>query len=120
GELLALEDIDLEVVVPGVLADDHAGINLPAGLDHHRAAILEVPQGIGDGLAAVVGNEDAVAAAGDLALVRLIGVEQAVEDRGAARVGEQFALVADEAAGRRVKDEAQAAAAGRTHLDHVG
>jgi hypothetical protein len=36
-------------------------------------------------------------------------VEQAVHDRRAARVGEQFALVADQAARRRVEDEALAA-----------
>jgi hypothetical protein len=43
GELLALEHVDDEVVAARMLADDHAGINLPAGLDHHRPAIFQVP-----------------------------------------------------------------------------
>src|SRR3954452_6592184 len=42
GELLALEDVDLEVVVAGVLADDHALVDLPARLDHHRAAVFQL------------------------------------------------------------------------------
>ena len=46
-------------------------------------------------------------------------MEQAVHDRRAARVGQQFAVIADEAAGRRVEDEAQAAAARGAHLDHL-
>jgi uncharacterized peroxidase-related enzyme len=48
----------------GVLADDHALIDLHAGLDHHRAAILQVPQREGHRLALVVGDQHAVGAAG--------------------------------------------------------
>src|ERR1700760_2164101 len=87
GELLALEHVDDQVVVARVLADDHAVVNLPARLDHHRAAILEIPQRVGDGLALVVGDQHAIAAALDRALVRGIAVEQPVHDGGAARVG---------------------------------
>ena len=39
---------------------------------------------------------------------------------GAAGVGQQLALVADQAAGRGVEDEALAVAAGGAHLDHLG
>ena len=52
--------------------------------------------------------------------MRRVSVEQAVHDRGATCVGEQFALVSDEATRRRMKDQPQAAAAGRSHLHHVG
>src|SRR3984957_20127873 len=54
GELLALEHVDLEIIVARVLADDHALIYLPARLDHHRAAILDVPHRIGDRFACLV------------------------------------------------------------------
>ena len=47
-------------------------------------------------------------------------MEQAVHDRGAARVGQKLALIADEAARRRMEDEPQAVAARRAHLDHLG
>src|SRR6516162_2184745 len=39
GELLALEHVDLEVVTAVMLAHDHAAINLPSRLDHHRPTI---------------------------------------------------------------------------------
>ena len=47
-------------------------------------------------------------------------MEQAVHDRRAAGVGQQLALIADQAAGRRVEHQPQAVAAGRAHLDHLG
>src|SRR6185437_377201 len=117
GELLALEHVDLEIVVAGVLADDHAAIDLPARLDHHRAAVFQLEHGIGHRIALVVGDQHAVAAALDLALVGCIAVEQAVHDRGAAGVGEKLTLIADQAAGRRVEYEPQAVAAGRSHFN---
>ena len=52
--------------------------------------------------------------------MRRVGVEQPVHDGGAARVGEQLALVADQAARRRVEHQPQAVAAGRLHLQHLG
>ena len=66
-----------------MLADDHAAIDLPARLDHHQAAVLQVPHRMSR-LALVVGNQHSVAPARDLAAIRLIGVEQAVHDCGAA------------------------------------
>src|SRR6185312_6441990 len=120
GELLALENVDLEVVVARVLADDHALVDLPAGLDHHRAAVFQLEHGVSHRLALVVRNQHAVATALDVALVGRIAMEQAVHDRGATGIGEQFALVADQAASRRIKHQAQAVTAGGPHLDHLG
>jgi hypothetical protein len=45
-------------------------------LDHHRAAIFQVEHGVGHGFALVVGDQHAVTAAGDLALVGQVVVEQ--------------------------------------------
>ncbi len=47
-------------------------------------------------------------------------VEQAAHHRGAARVGQELALIADEAARRRVEDDPHLAAAGGTHVLHLG
>ncbi len=47
-------------------------------------------------------------------------MEQPVHNAGAARIGEQFALVADQPAGRRVEHETLAAAAGGLHLHQFG
>ena len=46
-------------------------------------------------------------------------MEQAVHHGGAARVGQQLALVADQAARRHVEHQALAAAAGGAHLRQV-
>ena len=101
-------------------ADDHALIDLFARLDNHRAAVFKVPHGIGNCFADIIGNQDAIGAPADIALVRLIGMEQAVHDGRAARFGQKFRLVANEAAGRGVEHKTQAVAAGRTQLDHFG
>src|SRR5471032_1971551 len=78
GELLALEHVDDQVVVAGMLADDHAPVNLPARLDHHRAPVFQIPQCIGNRFALVVGDQHAVAATLDRTPVRRVGVEQPV------------------------------------------
>ena len=119
GELLALDDVDDEVVVARVLADDHALVDARLRVDHHGAAVLQVEERVGGGLAGGVGDQHAGAAAGDLALERRVVVEQAVHDGGAARVGQQLALVADQAAGRHVEHQALAAAARGAHLHEV-
>ena len=120
GQLLALQHVDFKIVFAVMLADDHALIDLPAGLDHHRAAVFEVPQRIGHGFTRFIGNQHTVAAALNIALVRRIGMEQAVHDRGATGIGQQFAEIADQTTGRGVKHQTQAIAARRTHFDHFG
>src|SRR5262249_6006418 len=111
GELLALEDVDLEVVAAGVLAHDHAAIDLPSRLDHHRPAVFQVPQRVGHGLALVVGDQHAVAAAHDLAPIGAVAVEQPGHDGGAAGVGGQRPGGAAWGAGGRPEHEPHAAAA---------
>ena len=98
GQLLALDRVDVEVIPAAVLADDHALIGLFARAHEHDAAILEVPQGEGGGFAVRVGEQHALEAAGDLALVRLIVAEDAVQHARAARIRQEFALVADQRA----------------------
>src|SRR5262249_1326287 len=55
----------------------------------------------------------------DRTLPRRIAVEEAAHHAGAARVGEELALIADEAARRRQGGETQLAAARRPHVDHL-
>src|SRR5262249_53747861 len=53
GELLALQHVDFEIVAAGMFAHDHAAIDLPTGFDHHRAAVLQVPQRVSDRFARI-------------------------------------------------------------------
>src|SRR5262249_48470336 len=118
GQLLALEGIDVEVVAAAVRANDHSLIDLRAGLQEHRPALFEVPQGIGDCRAVGVRYQHAVATALDRPLVGCVAGEQAAHHAGAPRVGQEFALITNQAAGRTEERESQFAAARRTHLLH--
>src|SRR6202042_1512914 len=84
GELLALEHVDFEVVAARVLADDHATINLPARLDHHRAAVFHIPHRVSHGLALIGRDQYPVAPPDDVAAMRTVSVKQTVHHRGAA------------------------------------
>src|SRR5579883_1787320 len=116
GELLPLDRVHLEVVVAGVLADDHALVHLRAGRHEHRTAVLEVPQRIGNRRAVGGRDQHARSPALDRALIGRVAVEEPAHDAGAARVRQEFALVADEAAGRRLEDQPLLAAARGPHL----
>ena len=120
GQLLALERVHLEVVVAAVLADDHAAVDLLLRADEHAAAVLEPPERVGDRDAVLDRDQHAGAAAGDRPLVGRPAVEDAVQDAGAAGVGQELAVVADQAARRDVRDDAGLAGARGLHLDHLG
>src|SRR5262249_26063791 len=119
GELLPLEPVALRVVARRVLATDHAAVTLPARLNHHRAAIFQVPHGVSDRLALVGRDQYAIAAACDLAAMRPVSMKQPIYYRSATRIGEQFTMIAVQPARRRVENQPHASAAGRPHLDHL-
>ena len=98
---LDFERVDLEVLGLGVLADHHAFVELLAGRDEEDAALLQHVERVADRLAIAHRDQDAVLAALDRALVRAVSLEQAVHDAGAARVGEELAVIADQAAAGR-------------------
>src|SRR6185369_8262167 len=100
GELLPFAGVDVQVVVLGVLADDHATVDLDSGADEEYAARLEGIQGVGRGFAVLHGHQHAVLAAGDVTLVGGVFVEGMGHDRSAAGVGQDLAPQADQAPGR--------------------
>src|SRR5579875_17191 len=102
GELLGLGRVDVDVVAAAMRADDHALIDRRAGRDEHRPALFQVPQRISDGVAARGRDEDAVAPPFDRAAIGRIAMINPAHHAGAARIGEEFAEIADEAARRRV------------------
>ena len=63
--------------------DPHLG----AGRDEELAAVQEVEEAVGHRLAGAIGDQDAVGAPRDGALVGLPGLEDVAQDRLAARAG---------------------------------
>ena len=90
-----------------MLAHDHALIHFPTGLNHHRAAIFQIPHGVSNRFTNIIGDQHAVTTAGNFALILRITIEQPVHDGGAARIRQQFTEIADEAARRRVEHKTQ-------------
>ena len=103
-----------------VLADDHALVDLPAGLDDHRPAVLQVPQRVGHRLALhrsrsarrCAGRRSRPCKARRRGTARFIIAVPRVSVRSSP-------LVADQAARRRVEDEARRLPPGGPHLDHA-
>src|ERR1035438_2692408 len=119
GELLLLDDVDVEIGIAGVFADNLAAVHLGAGSDEYLAAFLEVEDGIAGGSSRTVGHQRSGGPRGNFALPLDVAVEERVHDGGAARVGEDFAAQADQAAGGHMEFQAHAAGAVVDHLDHL-
>ena len=100
GELLLLGDVHVHVVGAGVLADDHAFVDLGGGLDEEGAALLQVHHRERGGGAGPVGDERAAGAGAQLAEPRLVRLEDVVQDAGAAGVGEELGPEPDQRPGR--------------------
>ena len=64
-------------------------------------------------------DQDAVLPALDRALIGAVLLEQPVHDAGAARVGEELAMIADQAARRGGEGQPRLAAARRAHVGHL-
>src|SRR5258708_262661 len=116
GELLALQHVDFEVVAAAMLADHHALVNGHAGIAEHRPALLEVPHRIGDSVAFRIGDQPAVAPAGDRPAIGTVFVEDTVHHAGAAGVGQELAVIADQAARGGVEHQPRLAGARGTHV----
>ncbi len=100
GLLLFLGRVDVHVLGAGVLADDHPLVDLLAGADEERAAVLDADQRVAGGLAAAVGDDRAGWAQAQLARPALPALEDVVHDPGAAGLGEELGAEADQAARR--------------------
>ena len=70
-QLLLLGGVDVEVLGAGVLADDHALVDLVAGPHEQRPALLEVEQRERGHRAPAVGDQRAAGAGAQLAVPRL-------------------------------------------------
>merc|ERR1719454_1481844 len=97
GQLLRLADVDLEVVLLGVDADDLVLVHLVARLGEERATVLHLGDRIRRRRARLEGEHVAAVAAAKVARVRLVARKRRRHHREAARRRHHFALDADHA-----------------------
>src|SRR6478735_8028093 len=119
GELLLLGNVDVHVVGAGVLADDHALVDLCRRVDEERAALLEVDHGVGGDDALAVGDQGAARTGRDGAEPRLVVLEDVVGDAGATGLGEELGAEADEATAGHEELHADPAGPVVGHLLHA-
>src|SRR3989454_11676912 len=86
-ELLLLRGVHVDVLGTGVLTDDRALVDVLAGSDEQRPTFLEGEKGERRGHAGAVGHQRAGRAGAELAVPRLVPLEDVVELPGAARLG---------------------------------
>src|SRR6266446_6665303 len=96
GELLFLGDVDVEVVLAAVLADDPTLVDLLARAQEHHPAGLEIVDRVARRAAGPVGDQRPALAVGDIALPLVPAVEQVVEQARAAGIGEELRAISDE------------------------
>ena len=117
AQLLGLRDVDVHVAFLGVLAHDHALVALVAGLDEHRAALLQGVERVGHGLVRCHSDHDTVLAADDLAADGAVLAEAVREDGLAVRDVEDLGAQTHDAAGGDLEAQGGAVSVG-AHVDH--
>ena len=88
GELLGLADVDHEVVVVDMLANHLSGIDVFTWIDEEFTTILQLVDGIGEGIARIHGDHGAVDTTLYLTLVGLVFLKAVGHDGLALRGGE--------------------------------
>ena len=116
GEVLFFGGVDVHVVGARVFADDHALVGVLARRDEHRAALLQVEQGVGGDDPLTVGDHRATLTGAQFAYPGLEVLEDLVHDALTAGLGEELGAEADKATGW--DDELHAHPAGAV-VDHV-
>src|SRR6185437_12857498 len=97
-ELLFLDDVDVQVALSRVLSDDHALVDFGYRSHEDLASLLQIEGRVAGDFTGAIRHQRAGGTARDFALPIDVAVEERVHDGGAARVRQDFAAQADEAA----------------------
>src|SRR5713226_3028354 len=118
GLLFFFGDVDVHVLFAVIFTENHAFVDVDGGTDEELAAFLDIPQSKRGGDSGAVGDERARGAQGHFAGVVHPAIEDGVNEGGAARVREQLAAQADQAARGDFEIQAHAAGIVVAHLEH--
>src|ERR1035437_6794184 len=100
GQLLLAAGVDVHVLGSRVLADDHAFVYGLAGTDQKLGSLLEAVERVAVRVSLAVRDENAGGAMRDFTGPRAVALGDLVQQRRPARVREELAAEADEAADR--------------------
>ena len=117
--MLALQRVDFQIVVAVVLAQDHPGIDWFLHANEEVAAIFQLPHRIGHRNPGLHRDQNPLAPPFDRALMRCPFVEHPVQNPGAARVGHELTVIADQTARRDMRDQTRLAHARWLHLNQI-
>mmetsp|Transcript_47933 Transcript_47933/g.113465 ORF Transcript_47933/g.113465 Transcript_47933/m.113465 type:complete len:284 (-) Transcript_47933:1040-1891(-) len=102
-----------------MLADDHARVHLHARAAEELTTRLQLPERVDRRRARLHRHQHTLPDVLQVALVRLVSLERARHDAGAARVREEDGTVAEEAAGGALERDTRAASlSSRRHVGH--
>ena len=118
-QLLALQNIDLKIVVAVVFTNNHSLIDRCLWIDEHQSAILQIEERIGNGNTGVRGDQRTIATPLNITPIGRIGVKNAVQHTRATCLGEKSALIPDQAARRCEEHDPGLACPCGTHVEHL-
>ena len=97
--MLLFAYIDFYILGTGAFAHNHSHINGLGRHYEHASAVLRLKNAVCAGLACFKGNKGAVAAGGDIALIRGIAIKYGVHNAFAAGIRKKGGTVAEKPAG---------------------
>src|ERR1700685_4590889 len=118
GLLLFLADVDVHVLLARIFANDHAFVYFDGRADEELAAFLNIPERKCSRWTGTIGHQGTRRAQRHFAGVIRPSVENRVDQRGAARVGQQLAAQADQPARGDFEVHAHAAGIVIAHFEH--
>ena len=117
--MLFSHDVDVEILLARVFADDHAFVHVDTRPGKEFPALLQLVEGVGCRDARPVGHQRPRGAVGNLAHPFGVSIEERIHDNGAARVGEELASEADEPAAGNPELQAHPPIAVVVHVGHL-
>ena len=118
--MLFLADIDRDVALLRIFADDHALINGTLIADKHNAPILCVEHAVGGRFAGLGGDKGAGEAARNLALIGRIGIKNRIDDALSAGIRQKLAPISEQTSCRdQIFDSRSGPMRGWIHVDKL-
>ena len=101
------------------MTNDHTGVYLFTGTDKESASLLGIVQTVGNSFSGFKGDQGALLAVLDVALIGAIAVKNGIHDPISLGIRHKFAAIADQSSGRNGKLETGIAAVCGSHITQL-